>query len=61
MVKHIKKREEWFSTEISGFKKNEQALIKRIEKLDAPKEDDNPSRQTAPSSKVKGTAAAAQK
>ena len=42
MVKHIKKREEWFSTEISGFKKNEQALIKRIEKLDAPKEDDNP-------------------
>jgi len=39
MVKHIKKREEWFTKEIGSFKKNEQALLKRIEKLDAPKEE----------------------
>ena len=40
MVKAIKKREEWFNKEITNFKKSEQALIKRIEKLDAPKEDE---------------------
>jgi len=28
MVNHIKKRQEWFEKEITGFKKSETALVK---------------------------------
>ena len=37
MTKFLKKREEFFNKEISGFKKKEQALLKKLERLEPPK------------------------
>lgn len=39
MVKYIKKREEWFSKEIVAMKKKEAKMLKRLETLEAPKEE----------------------
>ena len=38
----MKKREEFFNKEIAGFKKKEQGLLKKLEKLDPPKPADEP-------------------
>ena len=37
MTKFLKKREEFFNKEISGFKKKEQNLLKKLERLEPPK------------------------
>ncbi len=37
MSKFLKKREEFFNKEIAGFKKKEQALLKKMERLEPPK------------------------
>jgi mannose/fructose/N-acetylgalactosamine-specific phosphotransferase system component IID len=38
MHKFMKKREEFFNKEIAALKKKEQGLLKRMEKIDPPKE-----------------------
>ena len=40
MAKAIKKREEFFNKEISGFKKAEQGHIKKLEKLEKTNEEE---------------------
>ncbi len=37
MGKFMKKREEFFNKEIASFKKKEQALLKKLERLEPPK------------------------
>jgi hypothetical protein len=61
----MKKREEFFNKEIANFKKKEQTLLKRLEKIDPPKETtDSPERirgrtvQAAHASAVKADRAA---
>jgi chaperonin cofactor prefoldin len=39
MHKYMKKREEFFNKQIANLKKKEQTLLKKLEKLDPPKED----------------------
>jgi mannose/fructose/N-acetylgalactosamine-specific phosphotransferase system component IID len=39
MQKYMKKREEFFNKEIANLKKKEQGLLKRLEKIDPPKDE----------------------
>jgi hypothetical protein len=42
MAKFMKKREEFFNKEIASFKKKEANLLKKLERLEPPKQPDPP-------------------
>jgi|LauGreDrversion4_2_1035121.scaffolds.fasta_scaffold501520_2 hypothetical protein len=54
MHKFMKKREEFFNKEIANLKKKEQTLLKRLEKIDPPK-DEKAQAATKEETKEKGT------